>query len=290
MRSPSHDHSISGVEGREGEGVNFISLGAGVQSSTMALMASRGEITPMPDYAIFADTQAEPVSVYRWLDWLEKQLPFPVLRVTKGNLGIDSIQLRTSKKGNFYTKPTIPAFTINKAGKKGKFRKRQCTVDYKLEVINREVRKIIGRKRSAKCSMWIGISIDEVGRMKPSRKKYIENRFPLIEMKLSRAGCLAWMKAKGYPQPPRSACVFCPYHNDKEWQRLKTQEPEEFQRAVEYENGLTKTMSQVSGFRDIPFLHRSCLPLSQVNFENKTDQNKTDQLEFNNECEGMCGV
>jgi 3'-phosphoadenosine 5'-phosphosulfate sulfotransferase (PAPS reductase)/FAD synthetase len=63
----------------------IISLGAGVQSSTMALMAKHGEITPMPEFAIFADTQSEPSSVYRWLDWLGQQLPFPIIRVTKGN-------------------------------------------------------------------------------------------------------------------------------------------------------------------------------------------------------------
>jgi len=66
--------------------LTVISLGAGVQSSVMALMAAKGEITPMPDYAIFADTMAEPQGVYAWLDWLEGQLPFPVIRVSKGNL------------------------------------------------------------------------------------------------------------------------------------------------------------------------------------------------------------
>lgn len=66
--------------------LHVISLGAGVQSSAMALMAARGEITPMPVAAIFADTQAEPQGVYTWLDWLEKQLPFPIYRVSKGNL------------------------------------------------------------------------------------------------------------------------------------------------------------------------------------------------------------
>jgi hypothetical protein len=66
---------------------HIISLGAGVQSSTMALMAAAGEILPMPDCAIFADTHAEPRAVYDWLDWLTKQLPFPVIRVSQGNLG-----------------------------------------------------------------------------------------------------------------------------------------------------------------------------------------------------------
>ena len=45
-----------------------ISLGAGVQSTTMALMAARGEIGPMPDCAIFADTGWEPKQVYEHLD------------------------------------------------------------------------------------------------------------------------------------------------------------------------------------------------------------------------------
>lgn len=67
------------------EPIHILSLGAGVRSSILALMAAAGEISPMPTVAIFADTQAEPASVYRWLDWLEKQLPFPVVRATAGN-------------------------------------------------------------------------------------------------------------------------------------------------------------------------------------------------------------
>lgn len=77
--------------------IHIISLGAGVQSSTLALMAAHGEITPMPECAVFADTMAEPQSVYTWLDWLEKQLPFPVIRVSKGDLGEYATRVRTSK-------------------------------------------------------------------------------------------------------------------------------------------------------------------------------------------------
>ena len=43
--------------------IDILNLGAGVQSSTMALMAAHGEITPMPDVAIFADTGWEPYEV-----------------------------------------------------------------------------------------------------------------------------------------------------------------------------------------------------------------------------------
>ena len=54
--------------------VEILSLGAGVQSSTLALMAARGDIKP-PKAAIFADTGWEPAKVYDYLEWLEEQLP-----------------------------------------------------------------------------------------------------------------------------------------------------------------------------------------------------------------------
>src|SRR5258706_9144198 len=98
------------------EPIHIISLGAGVQSSTMALMAAAGEITPMPKCAIFADTQDEPASVYRWLDWLGKELPFPVYRVTAGKLSERATKMRVSAKGLVYTKTDIPYFTLSASG------------------------------------------------------------------------------------------------------------------------------------------------------------------------------
>jgi hypothetical protein len=262
-----------------------ISLGAGVQSSAMALMAAKGEITPMPEVAVFADTQAEPAEVYRWLDWLEKQLPFPVQRVTKGNLTEDAVRLRTSKKGNFYTKHAVPAFIKDLDGRVG-LAMRQCTTDHKIEVIYREFNRL--RKKEI-VEQWIGISYDEVSRMKPARKKWVNNRWPLVESRMTRNACLEWMQRNGYPKPPRSACVFCPYHNDAEWRRLKTEDAGSFVAAVKFEKDYQKALSQVSGFRGTPYLHRSCVPLSEVDFRPKDE--KIGQLNlFQNECEGMCGV
>jgi 3'-phosphoadenosine 5'-phosphosulfate sulfotransferase (PAPS reductase)/FAD synthetase len=50
--------------------LTVISLGAGVQSSTMALMAAKGEL-PKPDCAIFADTGYEPKKIYEYLEWIK---------------------------------------------------------------------------------------------------------------------------------------------------------------------------------------------------------------------------
>jgi len=57
------------IVGGEGHGpspisLRALSLGASVQSTTMALMAAHGHIGPMPDCAIFADTGWEPKAVY----------------------------------------------------------------------------------------------------------------------------------------------------------------------------------------------------------------------------------
>ena len=258
---------------------HIISLGAGVQSSALALMAAKGEITPMPDFAIFADTQAEPQSVYRWLDWLETQLPFPVHRVTKGDLTVDAVKIRHSKKGGTYLSNFIPYFGI----KRGNIQQvmRQCTADYKI----RPIQKFLRQFKKDGIIQWLGISTDEAHRQKDSRVKWIENRYPLIEQRISRADCLNWMGANNYPQPPRSACVYCPYKSDLEWNLLKTTEPEEFQKAVQFERDLQDAQRNQESLKTIPFLHRTCKPLESVQFRHQDQPNM-----FGNECSGLCGV
>lgn len=86
---------------------HYLSLGAGVQSSTLALMYAVGELKPMPKAAIFADTQAEPKSVYKWLDWLREVLPYPVYTVSKGSLTEASLKQRTTKDGRKYSQTNI---------------------------------------------------------------------------------------------------------------------------------------------------------------------------------------
>jgi hypothetical protein len=269
------------------EPIHVISLGAGVQSSTMALMAAKGEIGPMPVAAVFADTQAEPAGVYKWLDWLEAQLPYPVVRATAGNLGEASTRLRTAKtSGNTYLRHMVPAYVIDEDGKKG-ILPRHCTVDFKVSVVRRETRRLMKQHGTKKCVQWIGISIDEAHRMKPSRVASVESIWPLIDARVSRQGCKDWMKANGYPDPPRSSCSFCPYHSDAEWRRLKAEEPLAFDEAVAYEATLSERVAKASALNvQAAFLHNSRQPLGTVDFTEDTSQLSM----FGNECEGMCGV
>lgn len=268
--------------------MNILSLGAGVQSSAMALMAARGELTPMPDAAIFADTGAEPNSVYKWLGWLEAQLPFPVYRVAKTtkhgerlSLETAALRVRTSKEGRNYTKHAVPAFIYD--GSKQGILMRQCTSDFKIEVIQKKIREL---SKGRPVTQWIGISWDEAIRCKPSRLAYITNIWPLVDLKLTRAHCLRWMADNGFPPPPRSSCVFCPYHSNAEWNRLKTQEPEEFARAVKWERDFQASLAQVRTIRGVPFLHRENKPLDSIDFTESASQPEF----FGNECEGICGV
>lgn len=274
------------------EPIHIISLGAGVQSSCMSLMAAAGEITPMPVAAIFADTQAEPKSVYTWLDWLEKQLPFPVRRVTRGSLTDESLRLRNhqSKGHGLWAKSLIPAFILNRDGSKG-IMGRQCTYSYKVEQLEKASRRIAGVVRGQKtiaAIQWIGISRDEVYRMKPSRVAWLEHRWPLVDLGMNRHDCLKWMEKSGFPKPPRSACIYCPFHSDAEWKRLKEQEPDEFQRAVKYEMDLQAVKALTDNQSGKPFLHASLKPLSEVDFSTEEERGQLNM--FNNECEGMCGV
>lgn len=277
------------------EPVHIISLGAGVQSSTMALMAAKGELPDSDKVigAIFADTQAEPKSVYDWLDWLEKQLPFPVYRVTAGSIVERTLKLRTSKNGRVYSKTDVPYFTLNPDGTQGKVMGRQCTMDFKIAPIQKKQKELAGIKRAQKnvgVISWIGISLDEVRRMKPSRDRWEKKIFPLIDARISRHDCIKWMENNGYPKPPRSACVFCPFHNNHEWRRLKTEEPEAFADAVRFEKEAQAVKAKTDNFRAIPFLHQSCIPLDQIDFSTDIERGQGELNLFNNECEGMCGV
>lgn len=282
-----------------------LSLGAGVQSSTLALMAERGEI-PKPDCAIFADTGHEPRTsrtwdpqagqwieggIYGWLDWLEKRLSFPVYRVQRGILFEDAAVVRQSKKsGKLYMKGMVPAFVDKGAAGIGLLG-RICTTEYKILPIQRKVRELLGVKRgpkTPKVEMWIGISLDEVIRMKPSRVPYIAHKWPLLDMRMTRQDCLRWLTRNGYPVAPRSACVGCPFHGDDEWRNLKENAPLDFAAAVEDERRLQDAARRQNALDGMPYLHGSCQPLDTVDFQSRASHGQLSL--FGNECEGLCGV
>tara|TARA_R110000824_G_scaffold8707_1_gene39364 strand:- start:1332 stop:2132 length:801 start_codon:yes stop_codon:yes gene_type:complete len=261
--------------------LTILSLGAGVQSTCLALMAARGGVTPMPDAAIFADTH-EPRHVYEHLDWLEKLLPFPVHRVNSGDLHKDV--LNSAKTSKRVSNP--PFYTLSSKGEKGILR-RKCTADYKVKPIIKKVRELLGfekgeRVKDAHCEQWIGISVDEVTRMKESPQQYITHRWPLVDMRMSRYDCTTWIADNNYPAAPRSACTFCPYHNNDYWRFLKKNHTEEFEEACQFDESVREG---ISGTTDKLYLHPDLLPLREVDLRTDVDKG---QLTFLDECDGVC--
>lgn len=271
----------------------FLSLGAGVQSSTLALMIAHGEIEPV-DAAIFADTQWEPSHVYKWLEWLNNEIqkcqnPFPIYHVTQGNLRNDNLYKRTS--GGALT-VAIPWFVKTEDGKKRMGTMRSCTAQYKIIPVTKKQKELCGfaprqRIKGIICETLIGISTDEALRMKPSQDNWKIHKWPLIDLGMSRNDCLRWMERKGYPLPPKSSCIGCPFHSDNEWRIIKA-DPDAWADAVAVDNIIRNVNHKGAIQNGQQFMHRSCVPLAEVDLSTAADHGQIDM--FNNECEGMCGV
>ena len=278
---------------RERKTIRVLSLGAGVQSTVMALMADRGELCDgqKPDFAIFADTKWEPQEVYDHLEWLRGKLSYDVEIVEAGDLR-NNVARGLDASGHPHLE--IPVFMTTPDGKRAGVGRRECTSTYKVKPIQRRLRERMGLKKGEQVpwdthvEMWLGISTDEVLRQKQSQMGWITHRWPIIDMKMSRRDCRKWFDEYFPGRPlPRSACIGCPYHDDAEWLEMKTKRPDQFRDAADVDESLRRNASGV-GLRNIPYLHRSGHPLAEVVFDTGTTEGSA--FSDASECEGVCGV
>ena len=270
--------------------LQVLSLGAGVQSTVMALMAEQEyEGFTKPDLAIFADTGWEPQAVYDHLDWLEQQLSYPVIRVTNGNIRDDILQGVNPEGRKFID---IPVFVVKDDGKHY-VGTRQCTKQYKLKPIHRYLRKYLGLKdgrlapKDQQVDMWLGLSRDEAARVKPSKQDWITLVYPLLNKDLSRVQLYRWFKER-YPDRdlPKSACIGCPYHTDQMWANMKENDPVSFQDAVNVEWAMQNVPQSRGALTGTAYLHKARVPLNEVEFN--TQGPEADGMQ--EECEGLCGI
>ena len=257
--------------------INYIgsifSFGSGVQSTAIFLLINYEPerllkiIGHLPEYIFFADTGAE------------NQESLTNFEKCKSVSKIPMIKVKNHERNALNSHRDVPVFF-----KGGGHMQRQCTSEWKIKPIDREISKLYPAKRCTKnikriVGKWLGISIDEISRIKESRTKSIENIYPLIELNLSRNDCYKILKKYNW-KAVKSSCYMCPYQV-KRWRENK-----EIDKAIAYEKQLQKH----SNYREIPFLHPSAQPLEVVykNLQNQT--NLFSQWDFENECDGVCGL
>jgi hypothetical protein len=243
--------------------LKILSLGWGVQSWTLAAMAALGEI-PMPDYAVHADTTHEMQGTYshaaKWTPWLEEHgVPVVTVQATE--------KLVAMSDGETYEENTngmlIPAYTVKLQNLEMGQVHRQCTTQWKIAPLRRFARSIIGKTSPECVEMWMGISLDEWQRMRTADVKYIKNVYPLVDRRLSRSYCAAWLEEHGLDIPPKSACTFCPYHNKDYWKRMKQAGGADWDEAVTVDE-VIRDKGKGNGKDFQLFIHSSGLPLEEA--------------------------
>ncbi|PZQ19335.1 MAG: hypothetical protein DI565_00595 [Ancylobacter novellus] len=261
--------------------MRVLSLGSGIQSSTLAHMAAHGEIEgPAPDFALLAEME-ELEATERQTDFLSSGnvLPFPIDRTGNGRLLSEDLRARAQGTGRGVS---IPFFT-----ERGQAR-RQCTREFKVQPIEKRLRHLLGFKPRQRippksAEVWIGFSTDEVIRAGPAYSPWVVHRFPLLELGMSVHDCIAWLERHGYPVPQRSKCVFCPFRTNAEWRWMKANEPESWSRAV----AVDKDVRSHGHLRVPGFLHPSLKPLDEVDLSTPEQRGQGSLLEV---CEAGCGL
>lgn len=261
------------------EPIHIISLGAGVQSYTMLKMAEMGQITPKPIAAAFANTGWELPETMALVESLVRECSIPVHILGKRSLRDAAM---SCSKSSWW--PGIPVYSANNKGKEGKLM-RKCTTTFKVSLLEAFSKRMMKETGASKVIQWKGLTVDEIYRLKESRKPWYSIRWPLCELGMNREQCKQWLIWHELPVPSRSACIGCPYHSDGYWRWLKDKRPVQWQEAIAFDR---RIRDGVKGLKHQAFIHRSLKPLDEVDLSTEEDHGQLNM--FNNECTGSCGV
>jgi len=250
--------------------IDILSLGWGVQSFTLAAMSALGELPKV--VAIHSDTSPEREATYqfaaKWTEWLRDR-------------GVDVVTVRAKAVdiGDMKINIHLPAHTTRLNGEPSGMLRRQCTGRWKIDPL-RQYLRANGLKGQG-VRMWLGISLDEALRMKDSDVKWITHYYPLVDLRLSRADCMVWLVKNGMEVPEKSACVFCPYHNKREWLKLKDRGGADWSKAVAIDEAIRDRRPNF-----VSYVHPNRQPLTAL--KSASDYGFK-QLEFDTECDsGYC--
>lgn len=226
--------------------MKILSFGAGMQSTALALMSCQNAtaetpvfpLVPVYDDVIFCDLGMEP-------PWVMKQVEFTRRACEEAGIHFTVLKspLHEDFMQNFGERRTIsiPWWTVKEDGHKSRM-PRNCTLDYKVNVISKYVRwELLGYKKGQRLreedkkahEMHMGFSYEEKRRCKESPNPMFINRFPLVDMQLVRADNYAYIRDVWGLETKASACTFCPFHRNYFFQYLKENEQEEYRRLIE---------------------------------------------------------
>jgi len=255
----------------------FISYGGGVQSTALIILAIQKQIDPA-DAALFCNTgdDSEHPDTLRFVREIMKpycdknNLPLHELqRVTKGKS--QTLYGRIVNHDRDSLSEPIPV-----RGYSGMPLSRVCTVDHKIRVLEKWIKK---NAKHLPVETMIGISIDEIERAKTGSNDYEIRRYPLLDLGLNRIDCAKIISDAGLPVPPKSSCYFCPFHSRLVWSELRRDRPDLFEKAAQIEDTLNERRRK----RDKPpvFLTDRLRPIREV-------INTAPDSLFGNEMDGEC--
>ena len=184
------------------------SFGCGVDSVAGLLLNSDY------DEIIFADTLDELPETYAYLDYFEKKSGLKITKVT-------------SKHGSLYD------YFFKGKSQSSKFH-HWCSDKFKIQPIRKYLSEKYGKKETFEMNIFIDYS--EFHRMRESDRKYIKNKYPLVEQKLNRDQLKEIIKSKGYLVPEKSGCYHCCFTTKKGWIKLRNKEPDLWQKTKDLEN------------------------------------------------------
>ncbi len=149
------------------------------------------------------------------------------------------------------------------------------------------MRNAVPKKLKQAAKRWKYPQFMEFFAKRPLRKVFI-----FVDNDITRKGCIDFLKPLVPHETPRSACKFCPFHDDSEWDRQKREDPEAWLESVGIDHALRVPGNVVNRNLDQPlFLHRSCVPLDLVKLNPEAKPEKAQlSMNFNSECLGVCGI
>jgi hypothetical protein len=231
------------------QSVEYISLGGGPPSVALLILNLTKRIKNPTDVVVFADTGWEKQVTYDAVDRIESwsaEFGVSIIR-TQAKFGPLQDYVRDKSV-------PIPVHTENAIGK------RQCTERWKIEPIRQAIAAKFGK--GVPMIAQLGMTVDEIHRVKPPRVKRDSNRYPLIELGMNRQACVEVIQEAGLTVPEWSACLGCPLQSAHRWRRLASEFPEDFAKAVGMDTFL-RERAAAEGKGKI-WLHFNKRPLGEI--------------------------